>query len=143
MGAARVMNDTGDARLQDRNELSRIEHQHQAAGRVARAASHHADELRASAARITAASTPLTGILDAVRALHTPSTWEGRSATRSRVRLDTHEQRCAHALVTLNGILTDLDAQARVQSTIASEARAEQRRLSPRMYELQNGLGPI
>lgn len=132
-----------DSETQDNHiDLQRVRAQHHAAGRAALAAGDRADELRANAADITAISAPLTGFLDAVRRFHTIETWEGISATRSRDRLDEHEQRCATALITIDGILADLDAEVRRQSSLASQARSEQRRLRPRIYELQNGLGP-
>lgn len=123
------------------DELRRLEQVHAAAGRAARAASQQGAELRASSAQLTAVSEPLIGVLDAVRALHTSHNWEGAAATRSRLRLDALEQRCSAALAAIDGILSDLDDQSRMQAGIADRAYAEQRRLGPRLHELREELG--
>ena len=109
-------------REQQLRDYSHINAQKLAASRAASAATTKARDLEATANALTRSTAPLSGALNAVRALHTSTTWEGNSATASRRRLDTHDEQ-------------------RVQERIASYAVYEQARAVSQLNTLQREIG--
>lgn len=128
-------------REQQLRDYSHINAQKLAASRAASAATTKARDLEATANALTRSTAPLSGALNAVRALHTSTTWEGNSATASRRRLDTHDERCASTLNAIDGLVADLQEQQRVQERIASYAVYEQARAVSQLNTLQREIG--
>ena len=128
-------------REQQLRDYNRINAQKLAASRAATAATTKARDLEATASALSRSTAPLSGVLNAVRALHTSTTWEGNSATASRRRLDIHDERCASALNAIDGLVADLQEQQRVQEGIASYANYEQGRAASQLSALQMEMG--
>jgi len=128
-------------REQHLRDYNRINAQKLAASRAASAATTKARELETTANGLARSTAPLGGVLNAVRALHTSTTWEGNSATASRRRLDIHDEQCASALNAVEGLIADLQEQQRVQERIASYAGYEQARAASQLNTLQMEIG--
>jgi hypothetical protein len=56
---------------------------------------------------------PLRTVLNRVIDLHTTSTWEGNASTQSRLRLERQDDRCRHAVRTIDDLIDDLHSLAR------------------------------
>lgn len=80
---------------------------------------------------------PLRGALRNVRTHHTPATWTGTAATRSRRRLDQHEDRCASAVRVIDHLIDDLETHALRTAALADDAHTnlERERRSARSIE--------
>ena len=128
-------------REQQLRDYNRINAQKLAALRAANAATTKARDLEVTADALARSTTPLSGVLNAIRSLHTTTTWEGNSATASRRRLDIHDERCASALNAIDGLVADLQEQQRVQEGIASYANYEQGRAASQLHALQMEIG--
>lgn len=108
-----------------------------------RAGTHRAAaaRMRAVATSIDHAAEPLERVLEPVVELHTPDTWEGRSADAARDRLDRHRERCRIALRSAGGLAAELRAEAGMEDARAAADEALGSGLLGRIRHLELELG--
>lgn len=79
------------------------------------------DEARRVAHLLDTALDNIRGVMNPIAAHHTPHTWIGQSATRSRHRLDTHGSECTAAIRTVDQIIDELHTRV-AHTTARSDA---------------------